>query len=330
MKLLVTGGCGFIGSNFVRLWRDRYPTDSIEIIDKLTYAGHRENIDNLPVNLVIGDICNSDIVKPLMDGIDVVVNFAAESHVDRSIVDPSVFIRTNVLGTYTLLDAALKNQIKLFHHVSTDEVFGSLGLKSDYKFNEFTPYAPNSPYSASKASADHLVRSFNHTYNLPVTISNCSNNFGPFQDPEKLIPRFITNLILGKKIPLMGKGENVRDWIYVEDHCSAIDLIIHSALKDKKIIGQTFCVGSSEEKSNMEITKIILQYFGRDKSLIEFIPHRLGHDLRYAIDSSKLRKKLRWRPKFPFQKRIKQTIEWYIANQNWWRPLMERDLNRVE
>src|SRR3989344_2948595 len=319
MKLLITGGCGFIGSNFVRFWRDKYPFDSIEVIDKLTYAGHRENIKNVKnIKIHIGDICNNNPIERVAKNKDVIVHFAAESHVDRSISVPDDFIKTNIIGTHNLLKVALKMKIKLFHHVSTDEVFGSLPLKGNEKFSESSICNPHSPYSASKASSDHLVRAYYETYGLPITISNTSNNFGPYQDPEKLIPRIVTNLILGKKVPLMGKGENVRDWIYVEDHCSAIDLIIHSGLKDKKIIGETFCIGANEEKSNLEIAIDILKHFSKGKNWIEYIPHRLGHDLRYAIDASKIKRVLDWRPKYSFDEYLSKTIEWYKQNITWW------------
>ena len=322
MKLLVTGGCGFIGSNFVRYWRLHHPHDKICVIDKLTYAGHKENLDGIiDIELHIGDICDREFVSKHMHKTDVVVHFAAESHVDRSIVNPSVFIQTNVLGTHVLLEEALREGVKLFHHISTDEVFGTLTLTSKKIFSEKTPYTPRSPYSASKASSDHLVLSYFHTYNLPVTVSNASNNYGPYQDPEKLIPHFITNILKGKKVTLMGTGENIRDWLHVEDHCHAIELIIKGALQNKKIIGQTFCIGASAEKSNYQITKYILDFLGLDKSWIASIPHRKGHDLRYAIDATKIRRLLGWKPNYSFEEGILQTIEWYKKNENWWKPL---------
>lgn len=322
MRLLVTGGCGFIGSNFIHYWANKYPSDSIEVIDKLTYAGHRENIATLTnIKLHVGDICDKSLVEKVVKDKDIIVHFAAESHVDRSISKPDDFIQTNIVGTYTLLQAALNSSIKLFHHVSTDEVYGSLSLDDNTLFNENTPYNPHSPYSASKASSDHLVRAYFDTYSLPVTISNTSNNYGPYQDPEKLIPRFITNIIVGQKVSLMGNGENIRDWIYVDDHCNAIDLIIHSAITNKKIIGETFCVGSNEQKTNMMITEEILKYFDKDESWIEFIPHRLGHDLRYAIDASKIRNLLGWVPAHSFVEGFTKTIQWYQNNMQWWKPL---------
>ena len=258
-----------------------------------------------------------------MRGIDIVVHFAAESHVDRSILGPDAFIQTNVFGTYVLLQHALKHGVKLFHHVSTDEVFGALPLKSKHKFDELTPYAPHSPYSASKAASDHLVRAWHETYGLPVTITNTSDNFGPYQDPEKLIPRFITNLITNRKVPLMGKGENVRDWIYVLDHCRAIDMVIHAALKDSKIVGQTFCVGGNSQRTNLQVTLEILRLMGKDKSWIQPVEHRLGHDARYAVDSSKIQRVLGWKPQYKFEKWLEKTVNWYKDNEWWWRSLKE-------
>lgn len=321
MKILVTGGCGFIGSNFIRYWLKNHPGDMVVNLDKLTYAGHPSSAEDFASNpnyeFIEGDICDEGIVAQSMDGVDFVVHFAAESHVDRSVLDPMVFIKTNVLGTGILLDAALKNRVKRFHHVSTDEVFGQLKL-DDKPFNEETPYSPRTPYSAAKAGSDHLVRAYFETYGLPVTITNCSNNYGPYQDPEKLIPRFITNLLTGKKVPLMGKGENVRDWLFVEDHCRAIDQVI-----EKGVIGETYCVGG-EEKNNLEVTQAILKHLGKDESWIEHVEHRLGHDFRYAVDPSKI-EKLGWKPLHNFDKWIKKTIEWYKDNQWWWKPLLKEN-----
>ena len=244
MKILVTGGAGFIGSNFVHYWVEKYPKDEIVVLDKLTYAGHKENLSGLPIKFIKGDICDPEVVSRAIKGVDVVAHFAAETHVDRSVLGPGVFIQTNVVGTQVLLQNSLVEGVKLFHHVSTDEVFGSLPLnRPDLKFSEISSYNPHSPYSASKAASDHLVRAWHETYGLPVTISNTSNNYGPWQDREKFIPRFIANLVIGEKLPLMGKGENVRDWIYVEDHCRAIDMIIHAALKDEKIMRDFLCGG---------------------------------------------------------------------------------------
>ena len=322
MKLLVTGGCGFIGSNFVRHWCAKYPKDDIVVLDKLTYAGHTENLSEVPYALIQGDICDPTTVANAMRGVDVVVHFAAESHVDRSIVGPAVFIQTNVAGAQVLLEESRREHIKLFHHVSTDEVFGSLPLdRPGLRFNEDTPYAPRSPYSASKASSDHIVRAYHETYGLPVTITNSSNNYGPYQDPEKLIPRFITNLLLREKVPLMGKGENVRDWCYVGDHCEAIDRIIHAALDTGEIIGETFCVGGNAERSNMQVTTELLRIFGKDASWIQHVPHRLGHDERYAIDSSKMKHVFGWEPTHDFELWLEKTVAWYKENEPWWKAL---------
>lgn len=318
MKLLVTGGAGFIGSNFILYLLRKHPDYQIINLDKLTYAGNLENLkeveDNPHYQFVKGDICDADLVNQLVKECDVVVHFAAESHVDRSILDPGIFVKTNVLGTITLLNACRNNGLKRFHQISTDEVFGSLELDEKRKFNENSPYNPHSPYSASKAAADHFVRAYYHTYNLPVTISNCSNNFGPYQFPEKLIPLFVTNLLEGKKVPLYGDGLNVRDWLYVEDHCEAIDLIL-----EKGKIGETYCIGGDNEKSNIEITRFILKELGFGEEMIEYVKDRPGHDRRYAIDSSKIKKELGWKPKHSFDEAMKKTIEWYKNNRDWWK-----------
>ncbi|MFH0937201.1 MAG: dTDP-glucose 4,6-dehydratase [Candidatus Daviesbacteria bacterium] len=330
MKFLVTGGCGFIGSNFIRYWLEKYPKDEVVNLDKLTYAGHLSSTKNFSQNknykFIKGDICDPKVVKKSIKGVDVLVHFAAESHVDRSIVGPKIFLQTNVLGTQVLLDAAMDEKIKLFHYVSTDEVFGSLPLlPKSKKFNEETSYQPNSPYSASKAASDFLVRTYHHTYGLPITITNSSNNFGPYQDPEKLIPRFILNLLQGQRVPLMGRGENIRDWIYVLDHCRAIDLIIQSALQSPKIIGETFCVGGSSEKTNLEVTRMLLKLTDQEQKLIKYVGHRLGHDLRYAIDSSKINKTLGWKPEYQFEAGLKKTVKWYKENEWWWKPLLKEE-----
>lgn len=323
MKLLVTGGAGFIGSNFIHYRLKNHPNDQIVNLDVLTYAGHLESLKDLAGNenyqFIKGDITNSEDVKKGMEGVETVVHFAAESHVDRSIVDPLIFVKTNVLGTAQLLEAALDNKVKRFHHVSTDEVFGQLG-PNDPAFNEETPYSPRTPYAASKAASDHLVRSYYHTYGLPITITNCSNNFGPYQDPEKLIPRFITNLLEGKKVPLMGEGENIRDWLYVDDHSKAIDMVL-----EKGKVGETYCVGG-EEKTNQEVTGEILKLLGKDESWIENVEHRLGHDFRYAINDEKL-KKLGWQPEGNFNEWLKKVVEWYKENEWWWKILKENRPN---
>jgi dTDP-glucose 4,6-dehydratase len=321
MKLLVTGGAGFIGSNFILYWLKKYPQDKIINLDKLTYAGNLENLKSVEKNpnyeFIQGDICNSELINQVTHNIDIIVHFAAESHVDRSILDPAPFIKTNVEGTYVLLESALKNKVKRFHHISTDEVFGALELNSTIKFNDLSPYNPHSPYSASKASSDHLVRAYTTTYNLPATISNCSNNFGPFQFPEKLIPLTITNLIEGKKVPVYGDGLYVRDWLYVEDHCKAIDLILN-----KGKIGETYLVGGlTEDVSNLEIIKKILKIMGKKESEIEYVKDRPGHDRRYAVDWSKINKELGWKPEHNFDEYLEQTIDWYKDNQEWWKKL---------
>ncbi|OGK40414.1 dTDP-glucose 4,6-dehydratase [Candidatus Roizmanbacteria bacterium RIFCSPLOWO2_01_FULL_35_13] len=319
MKLLVTGGAGFIGSNFILYWLKKYPQDKIVNLDKLTYAGNLENLKSIEKNpnfsFIHGDICNQQLVNQVTSNVDVIVHFAAESHVDRSILDAAPFIKTNVEGTYILLEAAVKNKIKRFHHVSTDEVFGALPLNSRGKFNEKTPYNPRSPYSASKAASDHLVRAYATTYNLPTTISNCSNNFGPFQFPEKFIPLAITNLIEEKKIPVYGDGLYVRDWLYVEDHCKAIDLILQ-----KGKIGKTYFIGGlADDISNMEVIKKILKLMNKNESNIEYVKDRPGHDRRYAIDWSKTQEELGWNPQFGFDDYLKLTIKWFINNQDWWK-----------
>jgi dTDP-glucose 4,6-dehydratase len=319
MKLLVTGGAGFIGANFILYWMKKHPADSIVNFDALTYAGNLENLAEVEKNpryqFIKGDITDRVAVQKAMTGVEIVVHFAAESHVDRSISGPSVFVSTNILGTQILLDVAKDLQITRFHHVSTDEVFGSLELGSSQKFSETTRYDPASPYSASKASSDHLVRAYFHTYNLPVTITNCSNNFGPFHHPEKLIPLAITNLLEGKKVPVYGDGKNVRDWLYVEDHCSAIEAVV-----TKGRVGETYCVGGiSQEISNLEVVQKIITLMGKNKEAIEFIKDRPGHDRRYAIDWSKIKTELDWAPLHDFETYLKSTIEWYKTHKSWWK-----------
>jgi dTDP-glucose 4,6-dehydratase len=319
MKLLVTGGAGFIGSAFIRYWMRVHPEDQVVNLDKLTYAGHVENLKEVKGNpnytFIQGDICNPRSVEKAMEGVDVVVHFAAESHVDRSVLNPLVFVETNVLGTATLLDQALKQKVSRFHHVSTDEVFGHLEV-DDPPFSEKTPLAPRTPYAASKAGSDLLVHAYFETYKLPITITNCANNFGPFHDPEKLIPRFITNLLSDQKVPLMGKGENIRSWLYVEDHARAIDLVLQ-----KGTVGETYVVGG-EEKTNIDVTKRILELLGKGEDMIEFVEHRLGHDFRYAIDDSKI-KALGWKAEKSFDEQLAETVEWFKENEWWWKPLKE-------
>lgn len=318
-KILVTGGAGFIGSNFIHYILKKYPNYEITNLDVLNYAGNPENLreteNNINYKFIKGDITDKELVDDLAKDADVIVHFAAESHVDRSIMEPNAFIRSNIIGTYNLLNAARKNGNKRFHHISTDEVFGSLG-PNDPAFNENTPYDPRSPYSASKAASDHLVRAYYHTYGLPITISNCSNNYGPYQFPEKLIPLFITNLLEGKKVPLYGDGMNIRDWLYVEDHCEAIDLIIHEGK-----IGETYNIGGGCEKNNKEITHKILELMGRGEEMIEYVKDRPGHDRRYAIDFSKIKNELGWTPRTDFEEGLKKTIKWYNENESWWRSI---------
>jgi len=327
MRLLVTGGAGFIGSNFILYWFTNHPEDKIVNFDKLTYAGNLENLKSIENNenyqFIKGDIADAKGVQKAIDGIDTVVNFAAESHVDRSILDPSPFIKTNVLGTQVLLDAAVDAKVKRFHHVSTDEVFGALTLDSKEKFDEETKYSPVSPYAASKAASDHLVRAYFKTYDLPITISNCSNNFGPYQFPEKLISLAITNLLEGKKIPVYGDGLYVRDWLYVEDHCSGIDSIIQ-----KGKIGETYCVGIDNDIANIEVIKKILKFLDKDENEIEFVKDRPGHDRRYAINSNKIKKGLGWKPKYNFNDALKITCQWYKDNKSWWKTLKDKSFDK--
>jgi len=319
MRILVTGGAGFIGSNFILYWMKNHPGDEIVNFDKLTYAGNLENLTSVEKNkryrFVQGDICDAKAVGDAMAGIDTVVHFAAESHVDRSILEPASFVMTNVVGTQVLLDAALKTGVKRFHHVSTDEVFGALDLSSKEKFDEQTPYNPRSPYSSSKAGSDHLVRAYHHTYGLPVTITNCSNNYGPYQFPEKLIPLAITNILEGKKVPVYGDGLYVRDWLYVDDHCRAIDAVLSSGR-----IGETYCIGGvTHDISNLDVIKMILGIMGKDDSLIEFVTDRPGHDRRYAVDWSKMNAEFGWKPENDFHAWLVQTVGWYEQHEEWWK-----------
>lgn len=317
-KILVTGGAGFIGSNFIHYWLNKYPNDSIVNLDSLTYAGHLENLRDIAKNphykFMKGDITNKVDVEKAIRGVDIVVHFAAESHVDRSIEDPMIFAKTNVLGTCVLLDACLRHSRTRFHHVSTDEVYGELAI-NDPPFNENTPFSPRSPYSASKAASDLMVKSYFTAYGLPVTITNCANNYGAYQDPEKLIPNFITKLLSNNKVPLAEKGENIRSWLSVEDHCLAIDIVLKNGE-----MGHSYCVGG-EEKTNLEVTLKILQILGKDKSWINFVWDRAVNDFRYALDDSKIRK-LGWKPEHDFDHWLTKTVEWYKENAWWWEPLI--------
>ena len=320
MKILVTGGAGFIGSNFVYYELDNYPNDEVICLDKLTYAGNLETLEiamkNPKFKFVKGDIADRAFVDELFasEKPDVVVNFAAESHVDRSIENPEIFLQTNVIGTSVLMDACRKYGNIRYHQVSTDEVYGDLPLdRPDLFFTETTPLHTSSPYSASKASADLLVQAYYRTYKLPITISRCSNNYGPYHFPEKLIPLMIANALNDKKLPVYGKGENVRDWLYVEDHCSAIDLIIR-----KGKIGEVYNIGGHNERTNLEVVKTIIKELGKSEDLIEFVTDRPGHDRRYAIDPTKIHNELGWLPATPFDEGIKKTIAWYLDNREWW------------
>ena len=321
-KLLITGGAGFIGSNFIRYWLENHPEDSITNLDALTYAGNLDSLKDIEENpnytFVKGDICYEATVNELVKDADLIVHFAAESHVDRSILGPKAFVDTNIKGTFVLLEAARKDG-KRFHHISTDEVFGALPLDTEEKFTEKTLYEPHSPYSASKASSDHLVRAYAETYGLPVTITNCSNNFGPFQHPEKFIPRMITNLIDGENIKIYGDGKYVRDWLHVIDHCRAIELIL-----EKGKTGETYLVGGmSKDVNNLEVAKLLLDELVMSEDKIEYVKDRPGHDRRYAVDWSKINRELGWEPQYTFEEWLKKTVEWYKANESWWRPLKE-------
>ena len=324
MKILVTGGAGFIGGNFVHYMVNKYPEDMIVNLDKLTYAGNLETckpVEGKPnYKFVKGDIADREFIFDLFkkEKFDVVVNFAAESHVDRSIEDPEIFVKTNVMGTTTLLDACNEFGIKRYHQVSTDEVYGDLPLdRPDLFFTEETPIHTSSPYSSSKAAADLLVLAYHRTYGLPVTISRCSNNYGPYHFPEKLIPLMIANALNDKPLPVYGKGENVRDWLYVEDHCRAIDLIIH-----KGRVGEVYNVGGHNEMTNIDIVKIICKELGKPESLITYVADRKGHDMRYAIDPTKIHNELGWLPETKFADGIKKTIQWYLDNKEWWETII--------
>lgn len=318
MKLLVTGGSGFIGGNFIRTVLNSWDDVEVVNLDALTYAGVRESLSDLEndprYTFVHGSICEASLVDRLVSECDAIVHFAAESHVDRSIAHAKDFIDTNIIGTFTLLDSARKYN-KRFHHVSTDEVFGSL-KPNDPSFNERTPYNPRSPYSASKASSDHLVMAYFHTYGLPVTMSNCSNNYGPYQFPEKLIPLAITNVLEGKSIPVYGNGEQVRDWLYVEDHCKAIMLIL-----EKGVLGEVYCIGGASEKRNIDVVTSIASHFGKGAAALSFVTDRPGHDTRYSIAFNKIHEELGWSPSVTFGEGLGKTIEWYKDNQSWWKKL---------
>ena len=322
MNLLVTGGAGFIGGNFVHYMVNKYPEYNIIVLDKLTYAGNLETLEPVmdDITFVRADIADRDAVYQIFEGEkpDIVVNFAAESHVDRSIENPEIFLVTNILGTQVLMDACRKYGIQRYHQVSTDEVYGDLPLdRPDLFFTEETPIHTSSPYSASKASADLLVQAYHRTYGLPVTISRCSNNYGPYHFPEKLIPLMIVNALNNKPLPVYGKGLNVRDWLYVEDHCKAIDLIIH-----KGKVGEVYNIGGHNEKANIDIVKMILKLLGKPESLITYVADRKGHDMRYAIDPTKIHNELGWLPETKFEDGIVKTVNWYLENKPWWKKII--------
>ena len=321
MRLLVTGAAGFIGSNFVRYWLQRHPDDHVVALDLLTYAGDPRNLDGLAVRLVEGDIGDLTLGQRVLgeEGIDTVVNFAAESHNSLAVLDPSRFFRTNALGTQTLLEAARRHGIGRFHHVSTCEVYGDLPLDSDEAFSEESPYRPRTPYNASKAAADHAVRAYFHTFELPVTITNCANNYGPYQFPEKVIPLFLTNAVDNRELPLYASTQNRREWLHVDDHCSAIELVL-----GRGRVGETYNVGSGVERSIEQIADLVLELTGKPQSLKTIVPDRPGHDRRYLLDSSKLRGELGWQPEISFEEGLRKTAEWYAANRAWWEPLKER------
>ena len=324
MKIIVTGGAGFIGGNFVHYMLNKYNDYKIICLDALTYAGNMETLepvkDNPNFKFYKADIADRDAVYEIFEKEkpDIIVNFAAESHVDRSIDNPGIFLQTNVIGTGVLMDACRKYGITRYHQVSTDEVYGDLPLdRPDLFFTETTPLHTSSPYSASKASADLLVQAYHRTFKLPVTISRCSNNYGPYHFPEKLIPLIIANALADKELPVYGKGENVRDWLYVEDHCSAIDLIIH-----KGRVGEVYNIGGHNEKTNLEVVKIILKELGKSEDLIRYVTDRPGHDMRYAIDPTKIHNELGWLPATKFEDGIKKTIKWYLDNKEWWQHII--------
>ncbi len=315
-NILVTGGCGFIGSNFIRHMLGTHPEINILNLDVLTYAGNPDNLRDLEdhpgYGFVKGDICDASVVNSIMKNVDTVVHFAAESHVDRSISDGGAFVTTNVLGTHTLLKSALEHKIKRFIHVSTDEVYGSI---MEGSFRETDILEPSSPYSASKAGSDLIALAYQNTYQLPVIVTRCTNNYGPYQFPEKLIPLFVTNLMQGKRVPVYGSGKNIRDWLYVQDHCSAIDFILHNGTD-----GEIYNIGGGEEKTNLEITNLILKLLDKDESMIEYVKDRPGHDFRYSLDISKL-KQLGWSPSYKFEDALEATVNWYVENRWWWEKL---------
>jgi dTDP-glucose 4,6-dehydratase len=323
VRILVTGAAGFIGSNFVHYWLERHPGDSLVALDLLTYAGNRANLDGTEkrVPFVQADIADLDIVENVLreHEIDVVVNFAAESHNSLAVVDPGLFARTNVLGTQLLLEAARRAETTRFHHISTCEVYGDLPLDSDESFSEESPYRPRTPYNASKAAADHYVRAYRETFGLQTTITNCSNNYGPFQFPEKVIPLFVTNALEDRPLPMYASKQNKREWLHVRDHCRAIELVLENGEP-----GETYNVGSGVEASIDQIADRVLELTGKPESLKTIVPDRPGHDRRYLLDASKIRRELGWQPEIGFEDGLRETVEWYAANRAWWEPLRER------
>ncbi|HJV30107.1 MAG TPA: dTDP-glucose 4,6-dehydratase [Gaiellaceae bacterium] len=323
MRLLVTGSAGFIGSNFVRYWLDGHPDDHVVAYDLLTYAGNRSSLADVEDDIVFvqGDIADGDLAERVVrdERVDTIVNFAAESHNSLAVIDPTRFFRTNVLGTQTLLDVARATDLARFHHVSTCEVYGDLALDSDEAFTEDHPYRPRTPYNASKAGADHAVRAYHETYGLPITITNCSNNYGPYQFPEKVIPLFVTNALDDKALPLYEATQNKREWLHVDDHCRAIELVL-----DQGRIGETYNVGSGSEASIEELADAILDLTGKPRDLRTIVADRPGHDRRYLLDSNKLRRELGWEPRWEFADGLADTVRWYTAHREWWEPLKER------
>jgi dTDP-glucose 4,6-dehydratase len=320
-SILVTGAAGFIGSNFVRWWLERHPDDHVVALDKLTYAGDPRNLAGLGVRLAICDICDLDPTERLLaeEQIETVVNFAAESHNSLAVVDPGLFFRTNVLGTQALLEASRRHGVSRFHHVSTCEVYGDLPLDSEETFTEESPYRPRTPYNASKAAADHAVRAYSETFGLPVTITNCSNNYGPRQFPEKVIPLFVTNALDDRDLPLYSSTQNRREWLHVDDHCRAIELVLEQGRE-----GETYNVGSGVERSIEEVADLALELTGKPESLKTIVPDRPGHDRRYLLDSTKLRRELGWEPEISLEDGLRTSVDWYASNRDWWEPLRER------
>jgi dTDP-glucose 4,6-dehydratase len=325
-KILVTGGAGFIGANFVHYTVRNHPEYQIIVVDALTYAGDQNRLAAIAdkITFVQADICDYDKMVELMKDVDVVAHFAAHTHVDRSIADPGPFLQTNIMGTDAVARAALKQNVKRFHHVSTDEVFGSLEIGRPERFNEKTPYDPRSPYSASKAASDHIVRAYGESYGLPYTITNCSNNYGPWDSPGRVIPVFIANAMNDQPLPIYGNGQAIRDYLYVEDHCAAIDLAIHVGQ-----VGETYCVGGAAQRNGVQIAETILDLLGKSKDLMQFVTDRPGHDMRYDIDPTYIENKLGWKQSVSFEEGIQRTIDWYKANEDWWREYAKRfDLMR--